>query len=86
MTAPIITDRRPGPRRWLRGALAVITLLASAVDALVSAVTGWPRLAYVARQLARPLRDAWHHGTRTGRIPPPAVITVTAIREDTANG
>ena len=84
MTAPAVTSaRRPGPRRWLRGALAVAALLLGAASALVSAVTGWPRAGYIARQLARPLSDAWQRGTRTRRIPPPAIVTVTTIREDT---
>jgi hypothetical protein len=66
-------------RRWgrLRGTAAVIVLLLSALEALVSAVTGWPPLTYVVRRFAATLaaayRTAAHRPVPAG---PPVVIRV----------
>ena len=70
--------------RWLRGLAAVAALLASAVEVLVSALTGWPRASWAVRQLARPLRDAWRRGART--IPAPRVVAVTTVKEARSDG
>jgi hypothetical protein len=63
-----ITTAPPPPRpvrpRWgrLRGLAAVVTLLLTAADTLISAVTGWPPAARTWRRLADGIATAYHHG------------------------
>jgi hypothetical protein len=83
-----IAPARPHRRRfrWLRGALAVAVSLLSAADVLLSAVTGWPRVSRMGRQLGRAVLEVWRRGAGPRPIPPPSVIAVTTIEEDTTDG
>lgn len=71
----------PAVRRWLRGLGAVAALLASAAEALASAVTGWPRPSLAVRPVARVLAATWRHGARAA-MPPPSIVSVTVISEE----
>jgi hypothetical protein len=74
----------PRLRRWLRGALAVTVQLLTAADVLFSAITGWPRLSYLARRISAPLRDAWREGSRRP-LPPLSVVNVTTVEDTTTD-
>ncbi len=71
--------RLAGTRRRARGIGAVIALVLSAADVLLSAVTGMPRPGYVARQLGRPVADAYR---RAAGIPPPVRVYVSHPAHD----
>ncbi len=58
-------------RRVLRGLVAVLVLLISAVDALVTAAVGLPPIAWCVRRFAAVVRDAY----RLGRFGPPSTCT-----------
>jgi hypothetical protein len=79
MTVTITTAPRRR-RRWgrLRGTAAVIVLLLSALEALLSAVTGFPPLTYIVRRFAAAFavayRTAAHRPVPAG---PPVVIRTT---------
>lgn len=76
MTVTITTAPRRR-RRWgrLRGTAAVIVLLLSALEALVSAVTGWPPLTCIVRRFAAPVAAAYRTGARrTVPAGPPVII------------
>jgi hypothetical protein len=86
MTPPAVTiahgrrrTRLAGGRRYARGTGAVIALVLSAADVLMSALTGWPQIGRTARHLGRAVADAWHRGARTI---PPARITIAKDTPD----
>lgn len=83
MTPPAIARpprrRFAGTRRRARGTTAVIALVLSAADVLMSAFTGWPRIGPAFRQLGRALADAYR---RAARLPLPVRIYVTSTGED----
>lgn len=74
----------PPRSRRLRGLLAVIGLLASAVDALLSALTGWPRPSRVGRRFAAVIAATYRHAAgRPAPVPPLSIVAITA--EDTTD-
>ena len=74
MTRPADT-RAPWGRA--RGTLAVASLLLSALDHLVTALIGWPPVAWMARTIAAPIVEAWRAAAwRTVRRNPIAIITI----------
>jgi hypothetical protein len=78
----LITTAPRRRRRWgrVRGALAVAALLLSALEALVSAVTGWPPLSALARRAAAPLASAWRSAAyRPFPAGPPVVIRPASV-------
>jgi hypothetical protein len=80
-TAPARKARRRS--RWLHGTAAVIALLASAADVLLSALTGWPEIGRVTRVWCRAIADAWHHGAQT--TAPPRVYIARPTWKDTTD-
>jgi hypothetical protein len=58
-------------RAVLRGVLAVVVLLTSAVDHYLTALAGTPTIAWCTRQVAGVIRDAY----RLGRFGPPSTRT-----------
>ncbi len=62
MTVITTAPRRRRPWGRVRGTVAVLMLLLSALEALLSAVTGYP-LALTARRIARPIAAAWRSAT-----------------------
>jgi hypothetical protein len=68
-------QRRPWGR-W-RGTLAVALLLLSALDQLVTALIGWPPVAWMARTIAAPMAEAWQAAAwRRPRRTPIPIITI----------
>lgn len=62
-------------RSRLRGLLAVIRLIASAADQLVTALVGLPPAAWIVRRLAGAVRCAY----QLGRYGPPSTCTDLAV-------
>jgi hypothetical protein len=64
VTVPSITTVQPRTRRWgrFRGAWAVLVLLLSALDHLVTAVIGSRPAAAIVRRFAAPIAAAWRSG------------------------
>lgn len=62
---------KPARPRWgrLRGLAAVATLLLTAADTLISAVTGWPPAVRTWRRLSDRLTTAYRHGTASRPAP-----------------
>jgi hypothetical protein len=72
-----ITNAPRRRRRWgrLRGTAAVIVLLLSAFEALLSAVTGWPPLTWTARRFGAAFAAAYRAAAhRPVPVGPPVVI------------
>lgn len=68
-------QRRPWGRA--RGILAVAALLLSALDHLVTALIGWPPIAWMARTIAAPIAAAWRSAAWwSPPIRPTAIITI----------
>jgi hypothetical protein len=79
MTLPRTTADRSQRRPWGRthGTIAVAALLLSALDHLVTAVIGWPPVAYMTRRVAAPIADAWRAAAwRSSPRAPIAIITI----------
>jgi len=62
---------RPARPRWgrLRGLAAVVALLLSAADVLISAVTGWPPAVRTWRRLSDRIATAYRRGTASRPAP-----------------
>ena len=72
---PYAPVRRPWGRA--RGTLAVAALLLSGLDHLVTALIGWPPVAWLARTITAPLGDAWRAAAyHRPRRDPIAIITI----------
>jgi hypothetical protein len=83
VTAP---HRRPWGRT--HGTLAVAALLLSAADHLATALIGLPPIAWCARTIAAPVRDAWRAAAWwSAPAEPVAIITIrpTTTPERTPN-
>lgn len=78
----LITTAHRRHRRWgrIRGTIAVAVLLLTALEALLSAVTGWPPVTRVARSIAAPFAAAWRAAAwRT--IPAVPIVTIRTASE-----
>ena len=75
----VVTTAPRKRRRWgrLRGAVAVALLLLTALEALISAVTGWLPLSYVARRFAAPIVAAWRAAAWRS-VPSVRLVTIRA--------
>jgi hypothetical protein len=70
--------RRRRPWGRLHGAVAVAALLLSGLDQLISAVTGWPPLAYACRRAAAPIAAVYRAASSRPSAAPP-VVTIYAV-------
>lgn len=78
----LITTAHRRRRRWgrVRGTIAVAMLLLTALEALLSAVTGWPPVTWTARRIAAPFAAAWRSAAwRT--IPSVPIVTIRTASE-----
>jgi hypothetical protein len=82
MTVTRITTAPRRRRPWgrLRGTGAVAVLLISALDHLVSAITGLRPLAVTIRQFAAPIAAAWR--SAAWRTASPATVTIRTMPAD----
>jgi hypothetical protein len=76
MTLPASQPRQRCPWGRMRGTLAVASLLLSALDHLVTALIGWPPVAWMARAIAAPITETWRTARRGPRRTPIAIITI----------
>lgn len=79
MTVTRITSSPRRRRRWgrLRGTWAVLALLLTALDHLVSAVTGCRPIAVTARRIAAPIAAAWR--SAAWRTSSAATVTIRTM-------
>ena len=83
----LITTAPRRRRRWgrLRGAVAVVLLLLTALEALLSAVTGWPPLTCIARRFAVPFAAAYRAAAHRP-VPAGPLVTIHTPPAPTSEG